>query len=608
MVIVDLNSKRCLILILVFVAILVYLPSLKAPFIWDEEGLILDNSLIRNVKNLFDVFRHEFFLADIEETKASGEIKNLSYRPLVTATFMLDYYLWRFNSTGYHLTNLVFHIIVTILVFYSMLYLIKDLRAVFISAILFAVHPLHTEAVTYIPSRGDLLSGIFLMLSMGFFVLRRRSVWLRLSSAECPTLSKPEGLVRGESRGLILFLRNLFHRSCAFFVLSSISLFLAIISKETSVFFPAVIAVYFLVYNFSHKKQKLISIFFGYAAVIFLYFMLRTLVADVPFLAIRITPVNVLKTLMAAPKVIADYILLFIYPQNLHLERSAYTFYRFLDWKIIASCAALLVIIAAIFKFRSKKHLMFGAVWFILMLAPALNIIPIYPTMAEHYLYLPSIGLFIIIGGVLNQAFKKAKFIRYLTSFAVISFAIFYSCTTFLRNCQYQNLISFYKDNLKYSPESFNLHNQLAIAYARQGLYDEALKEHQKALGINPFSAVGYGNLALTYERIDNIDMAVQCYKKAEELAPSFVEPHISLGKIYYAREEYAEAIEQFTTAVKLAPLEAKTRLMLGISLGQDRRLEEAEDILEKLVKDYPEYEGAKKYLAVTREKLRNSK
>lgn len=143
----------CLIVVLTFA---VYANSLQGEFIWDDKDLIVDNSYIKNWSNLDTNLTKDFFYRSQDKGKVGY------YRPVITLSYMLDYSLWKQNSSGYHLTNLIFHVLNSVTIYLLVLLLSGSLICSLLVSLLFAVHPIHTESVSWIAGRTDLIASFFL--------------------------------------------------------------------------------------------------------------------------------------------------------------------------------------------------------------------------------------------------------------------------------------------------------------------------------------------------------------------------------------------------------------------------------------------------------------
>ena len=142
--------------------ILCYINTLQNPFIWDDEEIIVNNYLIRNWKNAPEMFKTSVFGENL------GKIG--FYRPLQLFSYSIDYSFWKLNPIGYHISNIIFHLLNVLLVFFLLIKLGIKRNFSFFASLLFAIHPINTEVVTYISGRGDLLFLFFSLLCFIFFI------------------------------------------------------------------------------------------------------------------------------------------------------------------------------------------------------------------------------------------------------------------------------------------------------------------------------------------------------------------------------------------------------------------------------------------------------
>ena len=133
-----------------------YSVSIGHNFLFDEESIILDNPTIKDLSLIPQLFQKSYFFVQ----GRTQDLWVLRYRPAASLSFALDYYFWKGNPFGYNLTNTLLHALVSLLFFKLLLLIFKDRVTAFLCALLYSVHPLHTEAVTNIASRGDLLAGL----------------------------------------------------------------------------------------------------------------------------------------------------------------------------------------------------------------------------------------------------------------------------------------------------------------------------------------------------------------------------------------------------------------------------------------------------------------
>ncbi len=331
------------IILIIALGIIVYSNCLDGKFVWDDFGLVKDNSLIRSWRNIPEIF-----------TEGMGGDNSNFYRPLQIISYAADYSLWGLNSVGYHLTNTLLHILAALAVYWLINILFSSQALAFLTAALFVVNPLHTESVSYISTRSDPLSLLFISLTLIFYIKSlpgARPVASALSLASC---------------------------------------LLALLSKENSIIIPLLI----LLYHYTFKIKLKPRLFFSISLIVLAYVILRlTLLKSF----VSISPV-LFRRVPGFFAALSEYMRLLLLPVNLHLEYGNRLFAIFHP-RAILGLAIFVFLIAAAVRRRNRDQLLFFAIaWFFLALLPVTSIYAInYSFMMEHWLYLPSVGFFLVL-------------------------------------------------------------------------------------------------------------------------------------------------------------------------------------------------------------------
>lgn len=529
--------KFLVLLLLTAVCFLAYFNSLFNPFIWDDEALVVKNTLIRSPQNLFQAFSSDLYYG---VTSGSN-----FYRPLQTISYIFNYHFWQLDPFGYHLTNIILQIAVSFLVFLLAFNLLGNLAVSLAAGIIFCVNPLHTEAVGYISGRAEMLMGIFVILSLLFFIRSQKD----------------------DSRNTGLF-----------YLLSLISFILALLSKEVCVVFPLIIGGYmFYFLRAKLNKRVFIKNIFPFVALTLVYLFLR--LSLINFTTLRppsLTNVAWFIRLSVLPKIIFTYFKLLILPTGLHMSRELVR-----PISIIGILVAVFLLGIIIFacrhylKYRPKfKVASFMLLWFLVFFIPQSGIFPINSFVAEHFIYLSSISFSLLLVYLLQKALKKEVFIL-----TVSLICIFYIMLTAGRNYEWRNPVVFYQNIIKYSPDSFQAHNNLGLQYEKLNrvkqaeseyksalrikpdliearanlanlyfktkLYDQAKKEYELLIKTKLGSKAGEveNNLGNIYEVTGNPDLAIAKYKQALKLDPSLKFAHFNLARIYFSRKDSELAV-----------------------------------------------------------------
>ena len=534
----------------------VYANSLAGEFIWDDLAFVRDNKFIRDWTNITNIFTKEpTWGLDV----GGGKVRYNLYRPLQWVTFMADYSLWKLKPFGYHLTNTVLHILTALGVFWLIAILFGDRLLSLLTAAFFIVHPVHTEAVAYISGRADPLALLFLSISFIFYI--------KYVNEEKPT----------------------------FYIAAFISCILALLSRESSLILPALL----LLYHFTFKKRVRPKVFLPFLGITAVFLIFRLLMTRVLLVGRSIPVGTLIERLPGAFVAIADYIRLLIIPLNLHMEYGNPVF-SFCDPRVIVGIAVLILSLTYAFRRRKEKIMFFSVFWFYITLIPSLNIYPIGAYMAEHWLYLPSIGFFLFAGGLILSPPRPVRPVgsnrvrnKYIVIVISVPLVLFYSFLTIQQNNYWKGLIPFYERTLNYAPDSARLYSNLGVAYSDAARYEEALAVFEKALEIEPKLLEVHYNLGTVYFNMSRYEEAIDHFKKEIIVNPGYFKAYSNLGAVYIDLGRYEEAIEIFNKTLELESNRVEVYCNLGFAYYKLGRYEEAVASYKKALEIDPNYPKA---------------
>ena len=535
------KKRLVIILFLVLIPIILFSNTLKNSFIWDDEVAIIENKYTKNLKYVPYVFTLKYWNTSTSWMKGQ-------YRPIAALSFILDYFFWKRNVVGYHLTNLLLHILNVILAYFlaCKLVIINDsirdesrvkppqynyFNIPFLAALFFASHPIHTESVTWIKNRADLFASFFFLLSLLFFIQY--------------TLNTPK-----EKRRIILY-------SLAF-----ISFLLALLSKETALTLPLILVLYIICF-FSKKEYKkyLVPILgFFIALLSCVIFKITALGIFVPTSGASVIRLDFYSHILIIVKTIGYYIRLLTFPFYLNAERSLNIANSFFEPAFFFSAILLLLFCSIIIKvFKYSKLFSFSLLWVIITLIPSSNIIFLATRpIAEQRLYIPSLGFCFALAIFLSKisSFKlDSGILRKFVFLFLIFILLFYSVVTIRRNSDWKDSLTFWLKTAKSSPLNPRVNYNLATAYRNAGNIKEAMFFYQKAIEINPAFAEAYNNLGLLYfEKLGKANEALILFNKAIGLKPSYPLAYYNRGKVYQDRGDLDKAISDYDKAIELDP------------------------------------------------------
>lgn len=350
-------------------ALLCYGSVLGGPFIWDDQWLAVQNPLIKSPLFIGEVFRHYLFLDSL----------SAYYRPVQNLSYIFDYWAWGDLAFGFHLTNILLHTAVAVLLVVLLKRLIgAEAGSVpVIAGFIWMIHPIHNAAVAYISGRADSLACLLAV-----------AAWL-------------------------LYLKASEQKSSAFlYCCASATFFLALCSKEIALVWAAL----FLMWELRRSAQmgRKMAIVFVLVSIIYGYILVRASVGDRAGLGLHAEPLATRVVLML--RALGDYVWVIFFPDNLHMERMvllANTWQAHQQIRLeYLSTIGLLAIVAlgwgAMVPWRGRDLRRLGAVWFVIGFLPISNLFPLNAQVAEHWIYMPSMGFILFLAGCW-RALPKAK-------------------------------------------------------------------------------------------------------------------------------------------------------------------------------------------------------
>lgn len=542
-------KRRTIIILIVAIGLVCYLNAFGGDFIWDDVNLIPNHPLIKNFNfyNLQKVFTSELLP------------KSDYYRPLQTLTYQFDYRIYKFAPWGYHLTNIIIHILNALLVFFIFQNITKNPFVPLTGSLLFVSAPFHIEAVTYISGRSDLLLGLFILSAFLSYINGRYII------------------------------------SLLFFVLG-------LLSREQAIIYPLILILYDISFKrYNKAKLKYLTLFFLFDI---LYIILRLTIFNFtnrPLLFRKSSfslEIDIFLRTLTFLKSIIEYLKITFLPVNLHMVRRFDAAKSIFDPYVIAFLLIFILFIYAIIKYReNRKLVLFSLSWFFIMLLPQSSLV--FPLLlAEHFLYLPCIGIFLILGIILENIWQRRRKFAFVILGIWISF---YSSLTFINNINWMNPLSFYTWTLSFSPLGHNIHYSLGNYYADTGLFDLAIGQYKKVMELVNKNKVDLTLLAAMHHNIGTMlsrkglsDEAEKEYKKSIEIDPKLIDAYNDLGCLYINRGEYLKAEDIFDNALRVNPKSEKIYYNLGVIYAQKNDFEKASALWKKAVEFNPNYDVAK--------------
>lgn len=543
-------SKRLCILLIILAGFLAYLNTMGNGFVWDDRYLIAENRHIRDFSHIAGMMREDI---------GTGSMKPYHfYRPLQMFTYAADYRMWGLNPAGYHLTNVIAHCAVAVSFFWLLTLLGGNLNASLIAALVFAVHPVNTEAVAYISGRADLLAAFFMIV------------------------------------GFIFYIRGIRQNNYSFSLLLSPAMYMcALLSKESSIVFLALMAAFHLFFRERIRGLPVVC----FAIVTCGYLLLRVPVWGAVFAQQQVTAYTIAARLPLFLSALWKYLGIVFVPLQLHYEYGPGS-YTLWEAPVIGGMACIGSACAYMLSNRKKAAAAFGLAWFFITLLPVSNLIPANESyMMEHWLYVPLMGLAMAVGAIgwLHLPFfgherddaKKGGVPKRILSAAVV---VILGVLTVRQNRFWKDDITLYQRALQYSPASHRVLNNLCIAYYEHGRYKEAIEAGKAALQVFPGSSYALINLANAYRNDGDIEEAGRLYRKALSVSPDLSGTiYLNLGLLYMSAGDIPQAIEAFGKSAAAGPHRAEAYYNIGKAYQRLKRTDEAIVYFKKAIVEDPQ-------------------
>ncbi|MDX2028314.1 MAG: tetratricopeptide repeat protein [Alphaproteobacteria bacterium] len=477
-------------------------------FLFDDGLIILRNELLRS----WQTFGRLFTATTIEGAHIPGGF----YRPLQNIFYFFLYQTAGPEPWAFHLLNVALHAANAGLVCLLGRKLGFNLWAVFFTALIWALHPLHTEAITYISGTADPLYTLFCL--MGLAVL-------------LPDFTRRKFLL-----ALPLFL-------------------LGLMSKENAVVFPLLVMSCMFLLKKDRLKPKTYINTWPLWLIAFAYIAWRVTAPhlDGPqsydrlydqhdYYNLKLYSQHFSYRVYTFLATLPAYAEILLWPVDLRMERGFAVFVSAWPPEVWIGTALLAAALAQIAWSRGQRGLAlsWGLIWFSAAHFPNSGIfISMNSQFLEHWMYLPTIGLFLGIAQTLSDFLQKFKLptLRYMAAACALIVAVALGARTYDQNMIWHDPFVFYKNIFKYGEVSARAHNNLALAYMERGDYAEAVREFYEAINITDTYPETRHNLALAILNLPNsethIPQAIANLERSLEIDPNFYRAYTALAKIY---------------------------------------------------------------------------
>ena len=511
--------------------LVLYLPSLRNQFVnYDDPGYVVQNQHVLqglSWKNVAWVFT--------STTEAN-------WHPLTWLSHMCDVELFRLNPIGHHLTNVLLHLCNVLLLFWLLRTSTNLTMSSAVVAALFAVHPLNVESVAWVSERKSLLCMFFMLLAF--------LAWGKYVR---------DGLLRWYSVVLLLFA-------------------LALMAKPMAMIFPflLLLADYWPLCRIGSEANNKTPAWVS-----------RLFVEKIPLLLM--SALSGLITLYAqhAGGALGSPVAL---PFNWRLGNAIYSYGIYLFkcfwasklavfyphpenrlplWMVLASAALLAIITTLALRYRTKRYLVVGWLWFVVALAPVIGIVQVgRQAWADRYAYIPSIGIFVMATWLAADLFSRAKISRSIIAATAIAPILCFSSISYRQIQYWHDSFTLFTHALAVTNNNAVAEDNLGEALVEMGRPDLAMQHFQAAARISPEVSTPHYNLGTLLQMRGELDQAIREYSLALRYSADpkeLAQTHNNLGALLMQARKPADAKKQFDEALAIDPDKAKSLIGRGL-------------------------------------------
>jgi len=595
------KSKRFLIvcLLLVLSTVAVYWQVGSFEFLhFDDKLYITENSHVQaglNTQNVIWAF-----------TTVDTEL----WQPLLWLSFLVDYEIYGLKAGGFHVTNLILHVLSTLLLFGLMCRMTGALwRSAFVAAF-FALLPVHVESVAWVAERKDVLSGVFFMLTL----------YLYVRYAEKPDVQK--------------------------YVMVLVSFLLGLMSKSMLVTLPVMLLLldYWPLgrlwdkYAFAPVSASETGAPNAFAGAVKeksvrgnalpadetktvqpsrAFIPLWQIGEKLPFFLMSLAVGIVIVKAQSGQNVVTGtaihpfgarlanaFVSYITYIVNILAPHNLGAFYPFKEhlpvFVVVLSVFLFMILcVAAMMTVKRSPFIFVGWYWFVIILFPVIGLIPLGKhAMTDRYVYLASIGISFILAWGMPRFFKKDDLKQKILIPAGFAYIAVLSGLTWVQCGYWANDLTLFGHTLSVTQDNELMHYNISWAYLQKSDLEKAGWHLQEAIKLNPRDDRYYGNLGLVYDKMGNKTQAIAYYREGLKLNPANDLIHSNLGTTLESTGQRAEAMEHYKKAMALNPRASAPHYNYATLILDEGKTEEAEKELRTAIALNANYEDARKELA----------
>ncbi|MCD4663631.1 MAG: tetratricopeptide repeat protein [Bacteroidales bacterium] len=591
----SLSTRRTMVAIILFLLILpIYSNTFYASWQFDDKPNIINNYYL----HLKDLKPESLISTFYTNPRNPSNIGEKMYRPVACLTFALNWYFDQDNVVGYHIVNIIIHILTAFFLYLTILNLFRSPNfeeqfkgnehfIALLTAVLWAINPIQTQAVTYIVQRMAILSAMFFILGIYFYIKARVEDFLK--------------------RRILFIIGGIL---CFIFALGS---------KENAAMLPVTLAlveiVFFQDLGVRRTRRVFLRIAAGTGVLVFIVVLLIFMKGDPLFFlkGYDYRPFSFAQRLMTEPMIVIYYLSQIFYPvpNRLSIEHDVLlSTSLFKPWTTLPAILTILLLIGTgLFLVKKRPIIGFAILFFFLNHVIESTIIPL-ELIFEHRNYLPSLFLFIPVSvGIkwLIDYYREKKFSMYIIIVSFVTLLLIgLGIGTYTRNMAWATEKSLWEDAMHKAPRSARPLTNLAweMSYGKDAKaenYDLALKLYKKSLSLKKSrelsNPVILNNMAGIYLRKGESQKAIELMEKALDLNPDYSRGRYDLVQILITSGRWDEASKHADTLVSKAEHHEGYLNIKGFILIKQKRPDEAIEYLQKSLKIAPNFKTTLMYM-----------
>lgn len=525
-------------IVLVVLTFAAYIPAMTAGAVWDDTNMLFGSRIIRSDHGLRDIW-------------FSNKLPD--YWPITYTTFFLEWRLWGENTTPYHLVNITLHAAAAVVLWRVLRRL--SVSGAWVSATIFALHPVAVTSVAWISERKNTLSMLLVALA----------VWA--------------------------YLRFEQNRENKWYVSALLLFLLALMSKTSVVMIPVVLLLIIWWQGGRLTKSHLIRIT--------PFFVLSLILGIVTVLFQAIDAAHFRPEGMASRLAAAGWCFWFYLHKTLLPVQLSIIYPRWdVDTGSMTAWLPLvgIFVVAAVAWYRRRKwgrNVLVVLGCHVMLLAPVLGLVQMsfhqYSLVADHLQYIALIVPIAVVVALINKALSRMNNAGWARRALPMIVIVPLSLLTWQRASAFDSNYALWTDTLQKNPNAWAAHNNLGDSARQRNEPDKAMLHYRKALEINPSAAKPHNNLAGMLRGRGEIDDAMAHYKKALEIDPHYARANYNLAGLYQAFGKLELSVEHYQRAIKIEPDYANAHNNLGIVLRKLGRIDEAIDHYRRAIDIVPE-------------------